>query len=564
MEDLKKQTAIRLAQEQQRSRFFGGFPQRKDRNLHGVPEQQQIHVSASPTFFHGQQQPMQNIVNYNNPNQIDTYHYEDPAIAAAAQQQAAASANQQRAYARSASTVSAGSNNSYTSSSSQLNDSTRSASQQSKPTQQQMKSKLPHGLTVQELKEMTKARLQAEAQEADKSTLAQNHQQAQYHPQEHHVYPISTVPVEQMASFAGYQDHPAMTRGFGNTGATTPVTVPPTNGPPGFPSVPSTNSLNSNNLDLQTQGWQQQQQPMPTQQQQQQKMDAWETGSVASINSSNIGSEYLGSESASAYTDEFNEIPFSRNRSFPVGGYEGGFYDMNLTPNRRRACTLSPRVGLLHLHEDRPMFEGGVTELKIPSFDSSVRNNLGFRMGGEEGPNRNRTYSGGTVPAFNRPRTASAPTVPFHNDDLFDNSGLESNDVLPNSVVESVLGGSSSPIGGDNYSSVFRSTKDDFATNLLQGTPAPTPVKASFNWGGFDGDDGGASLANDLGSMLNLSGINDTAPHESSLASRMDQETSLFPSLSGNGGRASNSALFGQDQSYFDPRDDGRHGSTSH
>lgn len=324
--------------------------------------------------------------------------------------------------------------------------------------------------------------------------------------------------------------------------------LPP--GPPGFQSLPSQTSLSSAPEVSRQSSWQQP------------GLEAWETGSVDTHNST-INSDYLGSESAYPM-DEFGEIPFNRSRSYPVtpagldrqydapGNMAGNSsYYEHMNPNRRRAVTMSPRT-LSHLDEDRPSC-GGVAGLSIP-FDSSSHNPA-FRpspikdngLSGYAGVSR--TFSGptgGTMRdvnfSFNRPRTASAPSVSStfvsQTGDMFgESNGFSSlssdigNNDLPKSMAESLLGGSSNSLSRDtnDLSSVFR--------NSSQGAGLKNPW-GTGTLGGFSSGSADATLARELRSVLSLS------PPVSEYTARNDPQGALFPSVSNPNG-STNQQLLG-------------------
>lgn len=187
--------------------------------------------------------------------------------------------------------------------------------------------KLPHGLTVYELKEMTKARLEAEAGQRGEMPP----------PVESHGPVPSTVRVS-----AEYQESMGGARNA-------PLPVP----------LLSYGRLSSRS-------------PYPVDS----TTEAWESASV-----STCASDYPGSESvystglngnASFNGDEV--ILFSRSASYPSNPGQmndwshenrppsyiaapSAYYD-GYTPNRRRAATMSPRPGLSYVHEDRPVVAG--------------------------------------------------------------------------------------------------------------------------------------------------------------------------------------------------------------
>jgi hypothetical protein len=219
------------------------------------------------------------------------------------------------------------------------------------------KNKLPHGLTVHELKEMTKARLQAEAAEKMDGELQR----------ERGVSPLDF----DVASTGGGARERALSRDstcrsnsvYHQTGV---VGVPHVVDGFARPTVQSPTLRQVN------------------------RTDTWDSASVASYNS-NVFSENLGSESA---LDVSYELGSNRTRSFTVptlpsaeesvskgswsnpaqpsrGTIGTPRFDAAVGGNRRRAVTLSPGTGLIM--EDRP-HHGTWTgdRLQLPSFGSSV------------------------------------------------------------------------------------------------------------------------------------------------------------------------------------------------
>ena len=343
--------------------------------------------------------------------------------------------------------------------------------------------------------------------------------------------------------------------------------------PPGFQSPPSPFASSRSHEPQISAGSQRESWP-------QTRMDGgWETASVASMNST-VGSEYLGSEAAYTPQSEeiVGEIPFARSRTYPTSAIlaekqmfesspsfvpSGSFFEHSggFAPNRRRASTLSPRPGLTHLHEDRPLLVGG-TELRIPSFDASGtnRNPVFLRPQSDilSDP-QTRSQSGGFISegyqgAFNRPRTASAPTIPsfvseqhqlqagYH----MDTREMSSND-LPNSIVESVLGASDPFQTHGDFTAVVRSSPVELESagrgeasslgssgSLVQGRAQLSP-QISSHWPNLQPgmthqpspvDE--AALASGLDSVLKLSGIDGESGDN--FVSRMDPEVSLFAS----------------------------------
>ena len=155
--------------------------------------------------------------------------------------------------------------------------------------------------------------------------------------------------------------------------------------------------------------------------------ELWENGSVSTQTSDYIGSEqafglasyednaYNLSRSLSANSGYGHEFP-SRDAASPAMGQAQSYFDSSpgsFPPNRRRAATLSPRAGLSHLHEDRPVFPG--QELPgLPSFSSTSRPKyIAPRHGAFLSPeaNRGRTLSAVSLPAMSRTAEEFAPPV---------------------------------------------------------------------------------------------------------------------------------------------------------
>jgi len=429
------------------------------------------------------------------------------------------------------------------------------------------KSKLPHGLTVQELKEMTKARLQAEAAELndkDYSGIPTNATQTyQQSPHQQQMLQSSVQDgIREGPCDNTYSDQRVVpvsntsAMGFNKDRILQPNSSSPSaSGPPGFQSYASQGSLSSPGIQGRD-SWHQQQHAKET----------WETGSVASHNST-INSEYLGRESP--YTpDEVSDMPFNRTLSYPSGNLglgnvdrnfdsshaplgDGSYFDNSgLNANRRRASTLSPRqglanlvdlsprTGLSNLHENQPSSFGTIADLSIP-FDSKTHNYMPVKYPEsflrDKHNGRNLNVNGIT---FNRPRTSSAPSVStFVSNEMFGDSGLSGrgfygDNVPSQSLVERILGDSSTARGDNaDLSSVFRSTSQDQGSDQFGQNPwgsRPGGLKT----GSFPGD-GTASLSQRFDSVLSLRGI-ESSPSDS-LSQLRDPEISLFPSLSGDG-----------------------------
>jgi hypothetical protein len=260
------------------------------------------------------------------------------------------------------------------------------------------KPKLPHGLTVHELKELTKARLHAEASEKK--------------PDESQSSVPSTVNVGQQE----HRDPHQMSRS-----QVSPI-------PPGFYGQRmSSVSPYPENLDNQNRFAQEGWSPSP---ESRGGADAWETASVCTDSSDYLPPDAFPTNiHGGVYS--VDDYSFARTRSYsanngngnyaphpheliqvpgvPGGGGGGagpaGYYD-GYSPNRRRAATLSPRPGLTHLHEDRPVLSGECGP-GIPSFSSSTsrRAHLPVRTRGAYNADayqhaRQRTSSTTSLPAI--------------------------------------------------------------------------------------------------------------------------------------------------------------------
>jgi hypothetical protein len=258
------------------------------------------------------------------------------------------------------------------------------------------KPKLPHGLTVHELKEMTKARLHAESSEkkdggASKSVAL-------------HGSVPSTVDVGQQE----HHDPRQMSRS-----QVSPI-------PPGFHGHRMTSiSPYPENSDHQNrfapEGW------SPSSEQRG-GVDAWETASVCTDNSDYLPPDAAFPANIHGGVHSVDDYSSNRIRSYSANGNgnyashelmqvpgdsngynQAGYYD-GYPANRRRAATLSPRPGLTHLHEDRPVLsgEGGPG---IPSFSSSSSRRAHV-------PVRTRVAYNADPYQYARQRTSSTTSLP--------------------------------------------------------------------------------------------------------------------------------------------------------
>lgn len=351
--------------------------------------------------------------------------------------------------------------------------------------------KLPHGLTVHELKEMTKARLQAEADEQGKTT-------------------VTAGPVPSTVSVVPeYRDQHAMARsqasplppGFAHTRLNS--------GSP-YPEAPRLNSGSPYpEVENRYEAWSQES-----------RGDAWETASA-----STAASDYLPPDTFPAATEDYS---FGRPRAYPTNAnnmqesnqlqsLSPSFYDGgagSYPQNRRRAATLSPRPGLTHLHEDRPVLSGDGGP-GIPSFSSARR----------LVPARNRvTYNNDS---YSRARTSSTTSLPAisHTAEEFGDTPLLFSS--PYSVHEDTAGGVTGLVD------VFRDSPSSFNGRSAADSDLGISASSSNGYGGSFGDEraraatwsghtsdlfgpglfdscnddtGQDTLAGDLASILKLSG----------------------------------------------------------
>ena len=244
-------------------------------------------------------------------------------------------------------------------------------------------SKLPHGLTVHELKEMTKARLQAEA--AEKMPGDENANGNSMGMERGPSSPFNgassnsfqPVPLQSQSML------PEQTSYYHQPAEVSPSPAFHTHHHQSTP-LPYDNASQDPNRAMGNQY----------------RTDSytesnWENASVTSHNST-VASDYLGSESAfssgvgggfSQAGDDQPGLSLNRTQSYPIPSREStptslpsplasSYFDSSaaaaaLASNRQRAMTLSPRPGLSLLHEDRPGFSDDA--LGIPSFSSSSR-----------------------------------------------------------------------------------------------------------------------------------------------------------------------------------------------
>lgn len=329
------------------------------------------------------------------------------------------------------------------------------------------KSKLPHGLTVHELKEMTKARLQAEA--ADDGQRGLGYDQRGVSPLDFDVS-ISEGRDRAFSRDSASRNQVRLNHGQASDSMTSIPSLVQVNPPirdqqhqqgrqpqvsplpPGFqnfggssnpslsafleaPEAQSRSSLQdfTRPASATRDSWQ----PHP-------KGEAWESASVTSHNST-VVSEYLGSESAYSAgvpgitpqpSEEMGGVAFNRSRSYSataphsfenapasdILSYGNSFFDtaVGSGPNRMRSYT-SPQPSLIH--EDRPHFSG--ENFGLPNFSSGGRHGSLSRSRhnyssvlphtGVENSRygHNPGGFGGALNDFsNRPRTSSTTSLP--------------------------------------------------------------------------------------------------------------------------------------------------------
>lgn len=376
-QDLKKQTAIRLAHEQQQGRSVGG-------------------VSFAGTQSHGAQtlsarQPMST---YPACVPENSHHYPaHPHPSMPHPESMVSPVHGTYRYDQNMAPVDA--------TPSMYTDprSSRSMSMPSITSSDSSKAKLPHGLTVHELKEMTKARLQAEASDKREAPCSE----------------CSTT---------------TSTRAERDSKAPSPTTGPsPPPPPPGAPGLNHRN-LQSPYLDssFNQESWSNDSRN---------NNEAWETGSASTQASSYMMGAEQSFGTASSFPMDDMGAP-NRTRSFSANNaigmapasrenatsspglpvFETG---ISFTPNRRRAVTLSPRLGLSHLHEDRPVFLGKHKGPSLPAFSSSrtatpppvlPRSKISPFMPSDQGRFDSSGFHVGSTVESNRERTSSAASMP--------------------------------------------------------------------------------------------------------------------------------------------------------
>jgi hypothetical protein len=438
------------------------------------------------------------------------------------------------------------------------------------------KGKLPHGLTVHELKEMTKARLQAEASE-----FPESEKQGEFSIDNRRLSPLDFDSVPEVRERAASRDS-----GYNNNNLLR-------HGPASTSSIPSMVQVNSQSRDSSTFGRQPQVSPLPAGFQnsgsafQQHKVDAWESISVASHNSTVVSNENYGSDSVyssglgSGYAQP-NESDMYSQQGTPFTGQRRGaaledvsytssahaspshsnnsLFDTTIGGNRRRAMTHSPRA--ISIHEDRPILHSD--ELRMPNnFSSSSRGTLQSRPSRNYSPvlglGLDDSYLGqnaGLAPLgggtdLNRPRTSSATSLPlsshgaleFNRDRANTFNGFSTGqplvdgltDSVSNALTESFLRVSQQETESTDNSQGFRegvSAPPGFGSGSANHVPAfsqndgangsrelsfantwdePTQP-AGVSGSSLFGAQGIDELANNMGSILKLSGVGPDRP----------------------------------------------------
>eukprot|EP00977_Amphora_coffeiformis_P022487 scaffold10909_cov172-Amphora_coffeaeformis.AAC.5 len=312
------------------------------------------------------------------------------------------------------------------------------------------KSKLPHGLTVQELKEMTKARLQAEASDNGDDSLIKR---------------------------------PSDSRGA-------PVVLSEPRTAPSPTPPPYRESWN----------------PEP-------RAEAWETASASTANSDAFpNADFHGDLNftrARSYTDSQGEV-FPQQGSGPALYNHSGsspFYDhsMGFAQNRRRAATLSPRLGLSHVQEDYPVN----VPIPFPSFSGPAGRAQG--PPGLQARSVAPTYCASSSFGYptnanppvshNRPRTSSAVSLPpmSHTADEFDLDPSRRSSPFDVVREDSVTPG---------LSDVFRDNRFSPVRSMMDGLGLYSDNRArAATWSdSLMGSASPGELSDDLASLLKLAG----------------------------------------------------------
>jgi hypothetical protein len=411
MEDLKKQTALRLAQEQQESQGSfssesppGYVPKVASRNPFGVADPRLLPGRDSKSSF----QSLAHLRHTGNSNGDFAYNRHRPEAAAGP-------------HRLPTNGLPAGSS---------ISKEDLKAPKERKASE---KSKLPsHGLTVQELKEMTKARLQAEASQKHEDSEADH-------------CCLSSLPASS-STFPLISDRP--------TGTPQPSATPTSL----YGHRPSSvNSRSSFPDQLNREGWSSNES----------RVEAWENASASTSASDYWGSEYSDSLRVfHSHSPESHGQSSQRNRTFSSGTNDSppallgsAFYDPQapFSQNRRRAATLSPHTGLKHVREDQPDFPGHDDLPGFPSFSNVSRpHHQSLAQDKELLTQQSYRYPPGLIGSDgNRARTSSLPAISRTSEDF---------------GTEPFLSSRFGRVDEDNaqlFDQVFRDTATDHGTSSL-------------------------------------------------------------------------------------------------
>jgi hypothetical protein len=336
--------------------------------------------------------------------------------------------------------------------------------------------KLPHGLTVHELKEMTKARLEAEAvQRGDATPIKEAND------------PILRVAADFRDPMVGSSPSPIPHQSYGRMTTRSPYPIDATG-------------------------------------------EAWDNASVSTSASDYPGSESMYSTglncNASFSGDE--AIPFSRSASYPsnpsphlhdwstrentcppslIATPPSGYYDTGFAPARRRAATLSPRQGLSYVHEDRPVAPG-----QVPCFPSDFSSPNHHQRSQRQALSRSRSALVPEVLNFGQARVGypSAGVIGENNSSFEARPRALSAASLPtiSRTSEEFLGENPRGPSTHRFNSTFGSVLEDVASDSVAGLsdvfrgPSPIGRNESANLMGF----GSTNSSNGLGSSMDSFG----------------------------------------------------------
>jgi len=375
--------------------------------------------------------------------------------------------------------------------------------------------KLTHGLTVQELKQMTRARLQAEAAEkveSDRLSPLDFESTLQDAPRER-TFSRDSTSRGPVVSSESANSIPSLVQVGSN----------------GRPQVQSSPGRRQNFGSSEYALPPQQQHSWDGNMQPPHKMDSLDSASTNSFNNSvisdNVGSDSFSggignvlSQSDSDYsTGQFNRFKdngrsgIASASASPAAAKQNMFaFDAAVGGNRRRAVTLSPNPG--SILEDRPHFDG--KDLAIPSFASaggvslltarSQANSSSGGMPSENGADDSLFGQSGGMFAFddvpNRARTESAVSLPpiSHTADEFGADRILSQQMVSQGREGPAVGHSSvSSIGENRQMRAPPGFSDGFA---LTAAGRSNSNRSTFNSSPMD------ELADDMGSLLHLAG----------------------------------------------------------